>query len=1117
MLLRFPDLDTLLLTITSGIVPFDVVTTAAAMVAVAEEPIAYWVRCEASLSAVVMSELRSVGVTSPATAEGIELRSVQCWMEGVPVEQVGLEQITHSDKTPVLFRLGDVSKLPELINEMLRLGNDRQAFRVCGEEGETTAILRVIGPPYYTLLRALGNDAEGIAAFVEASARVWVELGCRHPLAEMIQPAAGEQLLIERDGTWRSLPEHPFRDVYELLTFQLPSRPSALSAVELRERISVPLRLMRGGEDQPTEMWVLTNNAKQQVEQFVQTTSDEVLTRLSFAVAVEDDPTILIRVRPGRSAPPVLVFDGLQCRPYLRIPNLFLPIGHRVHPPLRRDVVKRMLAPNDGQVVWIEPRSDGRFAPRSVDETMLRPLTDWVDYVLDEHHEALDAWRQSHRCEFDDFICRDDQPSKKKRSTVTSEPTPREPATTSATIEPQTERKPDAAAKERISPQRPRPQRPTVPHERRQLEEKLQGLEVAFKGSELPLDHSDRFDQWRTLADLNSRLGRLSEASLLRLHEIWEADGTAPDAVVSWFQNELEAARQHGAMVIIDEQEGDVTDLSLSRLLSVESPTPAEVSELAAYLTFATVRGSTGLLERQRGRVHRYFLQNETMLSSRSCWLSWCSLAQMSGGDSLALARARDRLLARLHQNGVIRELDVPAFLRSAGGKGDGRFGVVRDRLAALHACVQRFARRNLRLSSQMTLHYIDLLFALTAARMGESQKCRELSESARLALCLVPDPVHGWLWRAFMHRTSQAEQGLPVDGPLPKSFIVQLQGLDKLQRYKVDRLRQHSSVLEPHETLDPYRDWRSHRIGEFDREVTGLFDVTNRNKLLSSLKALFAAPLADDDRAKLLTAALELSPRLGEKFAVKILEQVVPLDRKLKDPVARAGLLEHGLEMAAHFDQREHVTPLLDRLRGLLHQQSDAEIKTLEALECVLQQSSRGLRRLGMRDELAQLLEQFADVVNPSDDPAMIEPERLRVMLRLAAGWFTFGQNRGWVEIDQARDLLFSGDLMGEGHVGAHKQTRLACAYIAAVGEAPLEDALARWEEMFDHLNGIHDASTVNTHYSLKLLDVVETLVMTITGEGFTVDKTTQRWFDDEEYLIRRRIHRDMRRMVAG
>src|SRR5690606_13142380 len=131
-----------------------------------------------------------------------------------------------------------------------------------------------------------------------------------------------------------------------------------------------------------------------------------------------------------------------------------------------------------------------------------------------------------------------------------------------------------------------------------------------------------------------------------------------------------------------------------------------------------------------------------------------------SGGDVLALARARDRILERLHQQGLSPEAELPAFLRTQGGTAGQRFRVVRERVGQLHETARAWAGRSLRLASPKTLHYVDLLFAYAAARLGESQRCLALAERAQKGLLDRPDPVHRWLYHAFEFRISQALQG---------------------------------------------------------------------------------------------------------------------------------------------------------------------------------------------------------------------------------------------------------------------------------------------------------------------------------------------------------------------
>ena len=97
----------------------------------------------------------------------------------------------------MLFEL-PANEMPTLVTEMLRLGNDRQSFRTLAAVdgvGERM-LIKVIGPPYYTLLRAIDKSTQKgatVTAYVEAAPRVWVELGYEHPMGERLKPATGQR------------------------------------------------------------------------------------------------------------------------------------------------------------------------------------------------------------------------------------------------------------------------------------------------------------------------------------------------------------------------------------------------------------------------------------------------------------------------------------------------------------------------------------------------------------------------------------------------------------------------------------------------------------------------------------------------------------------------------------------------------------------------------------------------------------------------------------------------------------------------------------------------------------------------------------------------------------
>jgi hypothetical protein len=92
-----------------------------------------------------------------------------------------------------------------------------------------------------------------------------------------------------------------------------------------------------------------------------------------------------------------------------------------------------------------------------------------------------------------------------------------------------------------------------------------------------------------------------------------------------------------------------------------------------------------------------------------------------------------------------------------------------------------------------------------------------------------------------------------------------------------------------------------------------------------------------------------------------------------------------------------------------------------------------------------------------------------------------------------------------------------LACAYAKAVSEAPVEVAQKRLEEVFRSLRGIHDTYTTSSHFSVSQLDVVESVVLAVVGDSFTQGTQARRWLDDDEFLVRRRIHRDLSVSMAA
>ena len=1119
--LGFPKLDILQLAITSGLVPEEIAQAPAefGVSAVGE----WWVKFDQALPRGAMNELSALGVNKGRSAPLPLDRNVACWPQLLPLVK-DTRGIQQNDKTTVLFELDALQELPELAAEILRLGNDRQAFRwQMTDDGSLRALLRVIGPPYYSLLRAVEGklwqaSAQPTRAYVEQAARVWVAVGYTHPLISRLKPPAGRMLLLRPPHDWQWLDEARYRDLYEVLDFQLPSPAATWQEAELPHRLTVPMRLIRAGGNDLDELWVLQNSQLEVLDEFVQSADDRLLSRLAFAVVQHgEQQEIVLRVRPSKQPPPVLVLPATGYRSFLKMPNLFVPTGTRLHPPLRRDAVKQLLAENTQLVTWLEPGEKGQFFPKQVAETAFRPLEDWVDYVLDHEQQALSAWMQSNQFDFQSFVCSDDPRSERTRKKgernkdeldqpIEIDDTPEEHPSLLKRVLKRFKKREGSDDSFELLAQAP----PT------ELQIRLRELETEFLALTTRPDDDHRQELWREMALVNATLNHATDSAICWMNALWEDHSPDNTWWHAWLLVETRGKYPTGL---------DSEDLDL--LLGDANPIPSQLHLLAAFLCdTAHSEQPAAWVSSRLGAVQNFLERHDNLLPIRGVWLAWLAVARLSSGDVLALARTRDRLLQRLYLHGLSADRDLPAFLRGAGLKGGDRFRSVRDHIAKLGGRIKAWCDNSEGDLAPVkpTQDYIDLQFAFAMARLGETDQCRELLERARKNF-KGRDEVHRWCLKAFEYRIGQSLEGKPHLGQLPDNLLQGLTGLkDRLDRYKIDRLRQHSRVLEPHEKIDPYRSWGQRFADELSKELALLFDVHDTHDLTQRLETLLyrrMGKLKLPEQMRVVTTALELSPRLGEDFSKRTLGLVTKLLQADSQPVEQAVMLERALFLAAHFDQPTYVQNFVLKFQYLLTPEVGGTI--VKELSSLMSQSFRGLRKLGMRDDIAHLLDQLADLVEHVTPEQMAgqgtgemtasrsRAEAMKLLLQVAGGWFYFDQpDRAWAALDRVRDVLMQRD--NQLPLQPIDQTRLSCAYVEALAHAPVEEAVQRLDDLFRRLEHIHDAFTTNSHYSLSKLDVVESVVLALISDDFTTDKASRRWLDDDEFFVRRRIHHDVR-----
>ncbi|MFM8271877.1 MAG: hypothetical protein ACKODX_06025, partial [Gemmata sp.] len=549
MILLFPDLDTIRLALTSGIVPADV-TLAPAAVSFDTHGKVY-VEPTANLTRGVTKNLDRIGVKGSKRHASDEPQEVTCWPQLLPVTKDAVAP-TVSNQAPVLFELENAEDLAALVSEMLRLGNDRQGFRWFAAEGDgKRVLLRVIGPPYYTLLRAVDKTASGtsgtVRAYLERAPRVWVEIGHSLPLAQQLRVSDKQLVLIRAPREWLYLDDAPFQDVYDIMQFKLPAAPVGWTEAKTPKKMQVPLKLTGGSAGDTPELWVLRENAVEQLDTLVRDSDDKLLQRLMFAVATDTKGarTVVLRVRPSKLTPPPLVLDNaLAFKPYWKLPNLFLPVGKRLHPTLRRDAVRKLLADDADQIVWLYPDDKNGFTPEFVPDAAFRSLEDWVDYVIEAEQQALSAWIEATRFDFDNFVCKEvggpkNRPDKGDKDTKEKDEDLKAPKGVGAAPKGGTRGKATTARPTATAEFLPPAEEVRKPNE---WELRAKELETEFLGFEGPLDAPERQALWPELAAAYAGSKKPMDAAICWLDALWDSDPLPPAWLAGWARSELPQA-----------------------------------------------------------------------------------------------------------------------------------------------------------------------------------------------------------------------------------------------------------------------------------------------------------------------------------------------------------------------------------------------------------------------------------------------------------------------------------------------------------------------------------------------------------------------------------------------
>lgn len=1092
-------------------------------------------------------------------------RRANTWLELLPLkaDQTPFEP---DSQTAVLFEVGSESELAKLVVEIFRLGNDRQSVcRTVNSTSEATILLKVVGPPYYTYLAAADAEPDDdsqssrIRVYTERSPGVWVRVGWNHALANKVAVQDGFCTLIDPPDRWRQFDQTGFEEIYQHVQFHMPADSVKLEPRQPVQPIAVPLKLQRGVAGDRPELWVMSSDvALTQLDRFVSDSDYRLLQRLRFTVSRSSDgqEMVVLRAAPGRQQPPIISWEGaVAYRKHSRHLNLYLPEGMRLHPLLRLDVVRQLLANDPDQLVWLQPAENNGFTPVSIPESGFVELSKWVEYVVESNKTELQHWVQSSLFEFDQFICLDagsakpERPSGKPANPITRPAQPdlarpnvdKLPDQSSTDSQPSLFDQPSSVSKDAEVGTAKADAGMEAWRQRRQE------LEQAFNTALGPLNDPNRTALWDQLAEANEGCHDFTEAVLCWQHCFWHRSEL----------NSRDLRRMWESAVAGVSDQRHASDIETS--LAINQPSPSDVKRLAALFLLQVHSGEKIDWQRLLPRLQTYFAENDNRLSIRLAWLVQHHLARLAGNDLLGLARSRDRLLLRLMEYGVNPELETPSFLRFFGGQSEAAIRSTLGQCERLHTAVRKWVGNSLAnpgpqslTDNGLTVGYVDLIFAFAMARLGQGTLSLQLADAGAKVLHQkgLQDQVglvSRFLFGAFQMRIRQAVDGVPLSGPLSEELMAEFQRIETESQgedkafdhalYAINRAREQSRIIEPDEKVDPYQHITGGYQEELSKALNLLPKVTDPVQLSKQIRKLYAqADRMPIDKvvlgkAKVLFASLPLAPRAGEELSLELLGWLARLlascaesKKPIIDVRLEGHLFERGLYVAGHYDRSDYITSLIQLFLSSASQKSQAHV--VELINVVAGESLKGLRALSLHEQIESLLRKLQQyslgnlTLAQARQQESKRPEQwaklLQSQLRIAGGWIDFGYPElAEPVLQMAREEIFSSPTAKP--VNQIEFTRLVQVYMGVVANLGSELGFQMVIELFEKLSPqrVVNKLTTSSYYSRLHWALAESAVLALVNDQLSLSPEAQKWLDEDEAIIRNRIHRDMNQFI--
>ncbi len=972
------------------------------------------------------------------------------------------------------------------IERLLALGRDDITVSEWDERGARTMVIRAQNPPMYLLMRSREEPQEGIRAFARSAGTLWVEWGYEHPLTTIASQAlskANRAAFVDRKGRWRIAP-NPWteRSIFDAVIPTIAAERLELTPLAGESKFRIDLSLTYAPETIP-EFWLLDATQFAALEPFIEASTTDELSRFTIARMQGPNGTRYILreiIRPNSTRLGIRVSDMVGLRGWSRAAasdNLYLPVGRRLAPVMRRDELRKLLGLDKAQAVVVDEDTDGLklHALMDVEEV---PLTRWVDYMATERRYALDRMMES--MVFDlPLINVAPRPKvdrekriKDKNASVESEPPQLRSAIRSA---------------RKAQPTLESPAPVEISEDEQMLREQARTIEEAIAQG-----GCEDVEQWGQLGTLKIKLRHKDEAAQCLEAAVFHDKHAKLDPAVTQllFETRSKLTNTEGTPE-------EILELSVRKMLL-----PSEAAMLGAA-TLNMIARNDPSLEMMAQQIGQRFADPVLPVSRR---LAWSVLAQLSRrtNDKLGMTRSKEKVLGGLNEHGLHEVFDLPGFVRfhlALDSNTEASQSTRADQVAALESLWSKAIATQLK-ELDANANFVRLLFAVGFARIGAGPRARELIAEVETELPAFdagaaalgdPNPI---LYRLYIARLAHiATQGAPEAWEREVETIMNAVP-EARRRDRAELFRKRSDWLRSGIATEIRPNWQ-HRAVEavlINAEATPVL-------IAESIAKVFEAPaLFDHERTDAIERSLRAALRSGNE---QILGAAVDACASRLEVIAilghRASAIGACLQAAATLGDAQMVERLLDRIVSI----ASTPDQTLSVRDLLLAVTPgiAALRKMGAGDAAARLLDALTPIATKGSRDA------LRLRSSIAEGFLQLRDSQRAADLlDTTINDSLTGSLDYNGRFDA-----MASA-LTAMRRWPVAARAPRCEKIFDSIELFGDNFTTHRFYATYKLLVLEKLIDAVTDEVTLRSDKVRGFLEGEEQIVRRRILADWR-----